>query len=135
MKTVIMVEGMMCVHCKAMVEKVCKAVAGTEDAVVDLNAVNESFRKITRYKTHLTMTTGSYESDERLARAAYCPVAPDFVVDTTVDAATMFADMLQYLGGHDYCVLQLEDCPQTEEMLKLMNKINREQFITSNLGD
>jgi len=40
MKTVIMVEGMMCVHCKAMVEKVCKAVAGTEDAVVDLQAKN-----------------------------------------------------------------------------------------------
>ncbi|MBO4931960.1 MAG: hypothetical protein J6I42_07230 [Clostridia bacterium] len=106
-----------------------------EEAVADLNAVNESFRKITRYKTHLTMTTGSYESDNRLINAAYCPVAPDFIVDTTVDAATMFADMLQYLGGHDYCVLQLEDCPQTEEMLKLMNKINREQFITSNLGD
>ena len=40
MKTVIMVEGMMCVHCKAMVEKVCKAVAGTENAVVDLQAKN-----------------------------------------------------------------------------------------------
>ena len=26
----------MCKHCKAMVEKVCKAVPGTEDAVVDL---------------------------------------------------------------------------------------------------
>ena len=29
---------MMCPHCKAMVEKVCKAVAGTQDAVVDLQA-------------------------------------------------------------------------------------------------
>ena len=38
METVIKVEGMMCPHCKAMVEKVCKAVAGTEDAVVDLQA-------------------------------------------------------------------------------------------------
>ena len=38
METVIKVEGMMCTHCKAMVEKVCKAVAGTEDAVVDLQA-------------------------------------------------------------------------------------------------
>ena len=40
MKTVIKVEGMMCTHCKAMVEKVCKAVPGTEDAVVDLQAKN-----------------------------------------------------------------------------------------------
>ncbi len=38
METVIKVEGMMCKHCKAKVEKVCKAVPGTEDAVVDLEA-------------------------------------------------------------------------------------------------
>ena len=38
METVIKVEGMMCPHCKAMVEKVCKATPGTVDAVVDLQA-------------------------------------------------------------------------------------------------
>ena len=38
METVIRVEGMMCTHCKARVENVCKAVAGTVDAVVDLQA-------------------------------------------------------------------------------------------------
>ena len=38
METVIQVEGMMCKHCKARVEQVCKAVAGTVDAVVDLQA-------------------------------------------------------------------------------------------------
>lgn len=38
MKTVIHVEGMMCTHCKARVESVCKAVPGTVDAVVDLEA-------------------------------------------------------------------------------------------------
>lgn len=36
METVIKVEGMMCGHCKARVENVCKAVAGVTDAVVDL---------------------------------------------------------------------------------------------------
>ena len=40
METVIYVNGMMCPHCKAMVEKVCKAVPGTTDAVVDLQAKN-----------------------------------------------------------------------------------------------
>ncbi len=40
MSTVIKVEGMMCVHCKAMVEKVCKAVPGAVDALVDLQAKN-----------------------------------------------------------------------------------------------
>ena len=38
METVIKVEGMMCKHCKARVEQVCKAVPGTTDAVVDLAA-------------------------------------------------------------------------------------------------
>lgn len=38
METVIKVDGMMCVHCKARVENVCKAVAGVVDAVVDLEA-------------------------------------------------------------------------------------------------
>lgn len=36
METVIKVEGMMCTHCKARVESVCKAVEGAVDAVVDL---------------------------------------------------------------------------------------------------
>ena len=36
METIIKVEGMMCPHCKARVESVCKTVAGTADAVVDL---------------------------------------------------------------------------------------------------
>lgn len=40
METIIQVEGMMCPHCKAMVEKVCKAVPGTANAVVDLQAKN-----------------------------------------------------------------------------------------------
>ena len=40
MTTVIQVEGMMCPHCKAMVEKVCKAVPGVTDAVVDLQVKN-----------------------------------------------------------------------------------------------
>ena len=40
MTTVIQVEGMMCTHCKAAVEKACKAVPGTADAVVDLKAKN-----------------------------------------------------------------------------------------------
>ncbi len=36
MITIIKVEGMMCGHCKARVEQVCKGVPGTVDAVVDL---------------------------------------------------------------------------------------------------
>jgi len=36
MTTVLKVEGMMCPHCKARVESVCKAVPGATDAVVDL---------------------------------------------------------------------------------------------------
>ena len=36
MQTVIKVEGMMCPHCKARVENVCKGFAGVTDAVVDL---------------------------------------------------------------------------------------------------
>ena len=40
MTTVIFVNGMMCPHCKARVEQVCKALPGTLDAVVDLAAKN-----------------------------------------------------------------------------------------------
>ena len=36
METIIHVEGMMCPHCQARVESVCKAISGTETAVVDL---------------------------------------------------------------------------------------------------
>ena len=40
METVINVNGMMCKHCKATVERVCKAIPGVQDAVVDLMAKN-----------------------------------------------------------------------------------------------
>ena len=36
METVIHVEGMMCPHCQARVESVCKAIEGVQNAVVDL---------------------------------------------------------------------------------------------------
>lgn len=36
METIIKVDGMMCGHCKARVESVCKGIEGTVDAVVDL---------------------------------------------------------------------------------------------------
>ena len=35
-ETIIKIEGMSCGHCKAAVEKALKAVAGVENAVVDL---------------------------------------------------------------------------------------------------
>ena len=38
MEMIIHVEGMMCKHCKARVESVCKGVSGVTDAVVDLEA-------------------------------------------------------------------------------------------------
>ncbi len=38
METVIKVNGMMCPHCKARVEQVCKSIPGVADAVVDLEA-------------------------------------------------------------------------------------------------
>ena len=36
METVLKVEGMMCKHCKAAVEKACKAVAGVTEVSVEL---------------------------------------------------------------------------------------------------
>lgn len=38
METVIHAEGMMCTHCQARVEKLCKEMPGVTDAVVDLKA-------------------------------------------------------------------------------------------------
>ena len=38
METVIRVNGMMCPHCQARVESVCKDIPGVENAVVDLKA-------------------------------------------------------------------------------------------------
>lgn len=38
MESVLKVEGLMCTHCKARVEEICKAIPGTENAVADLAA-------------------------------------------------------------------------------------------------
>lgn len=37
MDQVFKVDGMMCTHCKARVEKVCKSISGVTEAVVDLH--------------------------------------------------------------------------------------------------
>lgn len=37
MDQVFKVDGMMCPHCKARVEKVCKSISGVTEAVVDLH--------------------------------------------------------------------------------------------------
>ena len=55
METVIKVGGMMCTHCKARVEQVCKGVPGATDAVVDLQAK--------------TVTVGGDASIEELKKA------------------------------------------------------------------
>lgn len=36
MDVILKVEGMMCTHCKAKVEKVCKNIPGVSEAIVDL---------------------------------------------------------------------------------------------------
>ncbi len=106
-----------------------------DDVVAALNGINASFGRITQYQTHLTMATGDYDADENLRTAGYCPVLPDFTVNAAVDPDVVFADMLEHLGNHDYCVLLLEDCPRIDRMIELMNLIDREKFITSNLGN
>ncbi len=105
------------------------------DVVAALDGINASFGRITQYQTHLTMATGDYDADESLRRAGYCPVLPDFTVNASADPNVVFADMLEHLGTNDYCVLLLEDCPQIDRMIELMNLIDREKFITSNLGN
>ena len=58
METVIKVNGMMCTHCKARVEKICKAVPGTVDAVVDLHAKTVTVRPV--LADGATYTDGSH---------------------------------------------------------------------------
>lgn len=43
MENVLKVEGMMCNHCKARVEKACKAVSGVEAVEVDLQSKQVTF--------------------------------------------------------------------------------------------
>lgn len=61
METVIHVEGMMCSHCKARVESVCKEIPGVTDAVVDLQ------------KKHVTVTGNARRNllTEAIIKAGY----------------------------------------------------------------
>lgn len=62
MTTVLKVEGMMCTHCKAMVEKISKAVPGAEDAVVDLQAKTVTVTgNIDKDALAKAITDGGYE--------------------------------------------------------------------------
>ena len=62
MTTVLKVEGMMCTHCKAMVEKVSKGIPGAEDAVVDLQAKTVTVTgKVDRAALVQAITDAGYE--------------------------------------------------------------------------
>ena len=62
MNLVLKVEGMMCVHCKATVEKVCKGVSGTVDAVVDLQAKTVTITGSGEKQTYVkAITEAGYE--------------------------------------------------------------------------
>ena len=62
MTTVLKVNGMMCPHCKAMVEKVSKAILGAEDAVVDLQAKTVTVTgKVDREALVKAITDAGYE--------------------------------------------------------------------------
>ena len=61
-ETVIMVNGMMCPHCKARVEAVCKEIAGVTDAVVDLQKKNVTVNgKASRQVLADAITKAGYE--------------------------------------------------------------------------
>lgn len=62
METIIMVNGMMCTHCKARVEAVCKEIPGTVDAVVDLQAKNVTVTGTASVEAlKLAITNAGYE--------------------------------------------------------------------------
>lgn len=59
MKKVLKVEGMMCVHCKAAVEKALAAVPGVESAIADLEAKTAT----------VTLKAGATVADKALIQA------------------------------------------------------------------
>ena len=62
MEQVIRVEGMMCPHCKARVESVCKEINGTVDAVVDLQKKQVTVTgNVSRTDLEAAITAAGYE--------------------------------------------------------------------------
>ena len=136
METVIKVNGMMCPHCKARVEAVCKAVEGTVEAVVE---AFEQFASQIKPGGALILKQGvdlKFDSSERMLYRYSCDKGGDFHAENIrlIDGGHYLYDIVLPDGRIEDCELgilgkvHIENAVAAVAMLWCAAKIEKKSF-------
>lgn len=100
----------------------------------ELDETNKRVSETTKIKTRFTLSSGDYEKDEYLSSKGYIVVTPDIYVNGGANANRLCSDILSYIGGHDSCVVLLEDCWNSRWVVDYINGLENRDFVISNLA-
>lgn len=99
-----------------------------------LNAINDGFCRITRWRVSLTRSAGDDAADEALRNAGYYPVKPDFEVNGGSEPDALLGEILAAVDERGWCTVWLEDCWNTVEMARLIRELNENEYRTANFA-
>lgn len=103
------------------------------DMAEELDSLNLFIKGYTNKKSRLTLSTGNDEEDGILRNHGYIPIKPDFTVNGSSDAETLFSEIMLRATKNGSCVVYLEDCWNSARIAELISEIFDPSYITSNL--
>ncbi len=106
-----------------------------ENPAASCDALNDRFWRMTMQHAHLTLSTGKEAVDQALRRGGYLPITADFTVNGASDAEQVLDEMISYLTTHKSCILRLEDCWSSTQMIRLISELSSASYKTANLSE
>ncbi len=105
------------------------------DIAAELDGMNSKISVYTGIKTRLTLATGNDEEDGILREQGYIPIKPDFTVNGSSDAESLFTEIILRASRYGFCTVYLEDCWNSYKIAELISEIIDPNYITSNLNN
>lgn len=79
-------------------------------------------------KSHIVLSTGNDGEDQRLSRAGYFILKPDFIVNNTTDASVVLRKIEEYTETREYITVLLGNVWQTETLLMEFAKLDGNEY-------
>ena len=112
------------------------ATTDEEDTAGALTEADERIRRITRRRTHWTLTTEDPASDALLKEAGFSPLVPDFTVTSLTALDTMMTELEERLETENEVSVFLTDCWKGTVAVSLLRALldNHPDWAESNLA-
>lgn len=94
----------------------------------EAEALNGALDSIYSRKTHIVLSTGNDGENQRLTRAGYFILKPDFIVDNTTDASVVLTKIKEYAETREYITVFLGNVWQTETLLMKFGELDGAEY-------